>query len=80
MDFVSRLWSCTFLCVGSTPAHFLIYTKTERRKMPMEDYKKMYYELFNKITDTIENLKKIQQDSEETFITSNDDVTTVADK
>ena len=46
----------------------------------MEDYKKMYYELFNKITDTIENLKKIQQDSEETFITSNDDVTTVADK
>ena len=46
----------------------------------MEDYKKMYYELFNKITDTIESLKKIQQEVEETFITSNDDVTIVADK
>ncbi len=32
--------------------------------MPMEDYKKMYYELFNKITDVIENLKKIQQEAE----------------
>ena len=46
--------------------------------MPMEDYKKMYYELFNKITDAIENLKKIQQEAEEIFITSNDDVTTVS--
>ena len=46
----------------------------------MEDYKKMYYELFNKITDIIENLKKIQREAEETFITSNDDVTIVADK
>ena len=44
----------------------------------MEDYKKMYFELFNKITDTIENLKKIQQESEETFITFNDDVTIVS--
>ena len=44
----------------------------------MEDYKKMYFELFNKITDTIENLKKIQQEAEETFITSNDDVTIVS--
>ena len=46
----------------------------------MEDYKKMYYELFNKITDTIETLKKIQQEAEEIYISSNDDVTTVADK
>ena len=44
----------------------------------MEDYKKMYFELFNKITDTIETLKKIQQESEETFITFNDDATTVS--
>ena len=44
----------------------------------MEDYKKMYLELFNKITDTIETLKKIQQEAEETFITSNDDVTTAS--
>ena len=46
----------------------------------MEDYKKLYFELFNKITDTIENLKKIQLEAEETFITSSDDVTIVADK
>ena len=44
----------------------------------MEDYKKMYYELFNKITDTIETLKKIQQEAEEAFISSNDDATTVS--
>ena len=46
--------------------------------MQMDDYKKMYYELFNKITDTIENLKQIQREAEETFITYNDDVTTVS--
>ena len=46
--------------------------------MQMDDYKKMYYELFHKITDTIENLKQIQREAEETFITSNDDVTTVS--
>ncbi len=38
----------------------------------MEDYKKMYYELFNKITDVIETLTKIQQETEETFISSNE--------
>ena len=48
--------------------------------MHMEDYKELYFELFNKITDTIESLKKIQQEAEETFITSNDDVTTVSNK
>ena len=46
----------------------------------MEDYKKMYYELFNKITDTIESLKKIQQEAEEIFISSNVDETIVTDK
>ena len=44
----------------------------------MADYQKIYYELFNKVTDIIENLKKIQQEAEETFITSNDDVTIVS--
>ncbi len=62
-----------FSCVGSVPAHFLIYTKIERRKMPMEDYKKMYYELFNKITDVIENLKKIQQEAEEIYLSADTD-------
>ncbi len=39
----------------------------------MEDYKKMYYELFNKITDVIENLKKIQQEAEEIYLSATAD-------
>ena len=46
----------------------------------MEDYKKMYYELFNKITDVIENLKQIQVEAEETFITSGENLSAVTDK
>ena len=46
----------------------------------MEDYKKMYYELFNKITDIIENLKQIQSEAEETFITSTEDIMPATDK
>ena len=46
----------------------------------MEDYKKMYYELFNKITDVIETLKKIQQDAEERFISLDVDISSVAEK
>ena len=34
----------------------------------MEDYKKMYYELFNEITDVIEKLKEIQINAEERYI------------
>ncbi len=41
--------------------------------MQMEDYKKMYYELFNKITDVIENLKKIQQEAEEIYLSATAD-------
>ena len=39
----------------------------------MEDYKKMYYELFNKITDVIENLKKIQEEAEEIYLSATAD-------
>ncbi len=46
----------------------------------MEDYKKMYYELFNKITDVIELLKNIQLEAEEKFISANEDISAVADK
>ncbi|MBP0980558.1 MAG: hypothetical protein J6Q18_03240 [Oscillospiraceae bacterium] len=35
----------------------------------MENYKELYYFLFNQITDIIEQLKSIQQQSEEMFIT-----------
>ena len=34
----------------------------------MNDYKEMYFELFNKITDIIESLKTIQQEMEEKYI------------
>ena len=34
----------------------------------MEDYKKLYFELFNQITDAIELLKKAQQIAEEHYI------------
>ena len=34
----------------------------------MADYEKMYYELFNGITDTIEKLKELQQNAEELYI------------
>lgn len=36
----------------------------------MDNYEKLYYMLFNRITDIIEELKTIQQISEEMFITS----------
>lgn len=34
----------------------------------MEDYKEMYYELFNAISDAIELLQKAQQKTEEMYI------------
>ncbi len=34
----------------------------------MSDYKKMYYKMFNKITDIIEDLKKLQLETEEIYI------------
>ena len=38
----------------------------------MIDYQKMYYELFNEITDIIERLKQIQINAEEKYISAND--------
>lgn len=35
----------------------------------MSDYKEMYFTLFNKITDVIEELKKIQLEMEEKYVT-----------
>ena len=34
----------------------------------MTDYKKLYFELFNKITEVIEELKEVQLKTEELFI------------
>ena len=36
----------------------------------MIDYQKMYYELFNEITDVIEKLKEIQLNAEERYISA----------
>lgn len=37
----------------------------------MPDYKELYYNLFNKITDIIEELKDLQCEMEEEYINSN---------
>ena len=38
----------------------------------MPDYKELYYELFNKVTDVIEQLEQIQKDMEEMYINSSE--------
>lgn len=38
----------------------------------MPDYKKAYFELFKRVTDIIEELKKLQEDAEEIIISSED--------
>ena len=38
----------------------------------MPDYKELYFELFNKLTDVIEELKEIQIKMEEKVIEEND--------
>ena len=39
----------------------------------MDDYKNMYYAMLNKITDIIEELKKLQQDMEEKYISMSEE-------
>lgn len=34
------------------------------------EYKEMYFELFNKITDTVEALKEVQEDVEKKYLDS----------
>lgn len=36
----------------------------------MEEYKELYFNMFNKITDIIEELKKLQKECEEKIINS----------
>ena len=38
----------------------------------MPDYKKLYFELFNKVSDIIEELKDIQIKAEEMFLEEDD--------
>ena len=39
----------------------------------MPDYKKLYFELFNKVSDIIEELKEVQIKTEEMFLEEDDD-------
>lgn len=41
----------------------------------MENYKEMYFQLFNKITEVIEELKEAQAKAEEMYINAQDDKT-----
>ena len=46
----------------------------------MPDYKALYYNLFNAVTDTIKALKKAQQDAEELYLEQDDDDETEEEK
>jgi hypothetical protein len=37
----------------------------------MKDYKEMYYKVFNAVTDIINELKAVQQEAEELYISQN---------
>ena len=50
---------------------FLFVEYYERRKPIMPDYEKMYFTLFNKVSDIIEELKEIQCEMEEVIIDDN---------
>ena len=39
----------------------------------MPNYKEMYFELFNKLTDVIEELKEIQKETEEKYINDSEE-------
>ena len=39
----------------------------------MSEYKDLYYKLFNRITDIIEELKELQREAEEMYINSQQD-------
>lgn len=41
----------------------------------MEDYKTMYLELFNKVTEVIEELKNVQAKTEEMYINAQENKT-----
>ena len=42
-------------------------------KIIMPDYKTMYFDLFNSITDAIEKLSEAQKKAEEAYISSEDE-------
>ena len=59
------------VCVTSVVHTFLIVRKGVIQIMP--EYKDLYYKLFNRITDIIEEMKEIQNEAEEMYINSKQD-------
>ena len=47
--------------------------RIQKGDIPMTDYKGLYYQLFNKITDVIEDLKEAQKQAEEMYMNSGQD-------
>ena len=61
-------WSCVFLDATTSVGRLFLFTKEKT----MADYKKMYLQMYNAITDAIEILKEAQIKAEEEFIESED--------
>ena len=59
------------VCVASV-AHTFLFARKGVLKI-MSDYKDLYYKLFNRITDIIEELKELQVQAEEKYINSEQD-------
>ena len=55
----------------SVPRIFLLREKKRKGEYEMNDYKEMYYQLFNKITDIINSLMAVQQEMEKMYIETN---------
>ena len=60
----------SFLCVACRILYHAFFNCVRKKKgeNKMEDYKDMYYQLFNKITAVIENLMEIQREMEKMYI------------
>lgn len=61
-----------FLCVAQASCCHAFFVRIERGIL-MPDYEQMYFALFNKISDVIEELKEIQLEMEEKYIDQKDE-------
>lgn len=65
--------SCVFVRGADFCCHAFLMWNNSKEVAVMEDYKSMYFKLFNQLTDVIEQLKEIQSKAEEMYINSYDD-------
>jgi len=63
VDLFGDSWSDVFFVRRLRLAHFLM-----KGVKNMADYKSLYFQLFNKLTDVIEELKEIQAQAEEAYL------------